>query len=105
MAQFDVYLNPSSKTKNIYPYFVDIQNSLLDNISSRVVIPLGLFNSFKNEVIYHLTPLVTYEDNEYLLLTQEISSIPESLLNSPIGNLKAMRNEIVGALDFLISGF
>ena len=58
MAQFDVYKNTSSKTNKVYPYLVDIQNPLLGNISSRVVIPLGRFSVFKNESIQHLTPII-----------------------------------------------
>ena len=104
MAQFDVYQNPSSKTKNIYPYLVDIQNPLLDSISSRVVIPLGRFAVFNNDAIEPLTPIVMHNGEKYLLLTLQLVSIPHTLLNKPIGSLRTMRNEILGALDFLVTG-
>ncbi len=104
MAQFDVYQNPSSKTKNIYPYLVNIQNPILDTISTRVVIPLGRFTAFNKEAIEPLTPIVSYQNEEYLLLTLQLASIPHTLLKKPIGSLQAMRNEILGALDFLVTG-
>ncbi len=104
MAQFDVYKNTSTRTNKTYPYLVDIQNSLLDSISSRVVIPLGRLCAFKNESIEHLTPIVKYKDEKFLLLTLQLVSIPQTMLNKPIGNLQAMRNEIIGALDFMVTG-
>lgn len=39
MGQFDLYVNTDKDTNETYPYFVDIQNSLLDKLNSRVVIP------------------------------------------------------------------
>ena len=40
MSQFDVYENPNSETRQIFPYLLDIQADLLDNLPTRVVVPL-----------------------------------------------------------------
>ena len=57
MAQFDLYANTDKDTNRTYPYFVDIQNSLLDTLNSKVVIPLTpVGKSDKSSVSYtHLT--------------------------------------------------
>lgn len=44
MAQFDVYENINEKTKEQIPFLLDIQNDILKNVSSRVVIPLVISN-------------------------------------------------------------
>jgi len=50
MAQFDVYPNPSKTSKAHYPYLVDIQSSLLSELATRIVIPLGKRSAFGGDV-------------------------------------------------------
>ena len=61
MSQFDVYINPSKKSREAYPYIIDIQNALISDIITRIVIPLGRLNHFRNEQMDGLTPLIDYE--------------------------------------------
>ena len=104
MAQFDVYPNPSKTTKKHLPYLLDIQNPYLSDLSSRIVIPLGSKSAFKNEAMDRLTPEVTYEGGELLILTPQISSVPTSILQKPLGSLSHFREEIINSLDFAVSG-
>jgi len=104
MAQFDVYLNPSNKTRKFFPYIVDIQNSQISDIATRIVVPLGNIEYFKNEKLDLLTPQIEYEDNQLLLLVPQIASMPSKSLKNPIGSLAHIRDEIISALDFAITG-
>jgi toxin CcdB len=104
MAQFDVYLNPSNKTRKFFPYIVDIQNSQISDIATRIVIPLGNLEYFKNEKLDLLTPQIEYEDKQLLLLVPQIASMPSKSLKNPIGSLAHIRDEIISALDFAITG-
>ena len=104
MAQFDVYPNPSRTSKAYYPYLVDIQSSLLSELATRIVIPLGKRSAFGTEVMEGLTPEISFDDQELLLLTPQISSVPEKHLNNPVGSLSHFRNQIIGALDLAITG-
>ncbi|MGQ9427670.1 CcdB family protein [Gilvimarinus sp. F26214L] len=104
MAQFDVYRNPSKATRAHYPYLVDIQSPYISEIATRIVIPLGYLSSFSNETMSGLTPQLTYQDDELLLLTPQISSIPAKQLANPIGSLAHFRDHIINALDFAIAG-
>ena len=99
MAQFDVYPNPSQTTKDYYPYLVDIQSVLLTDLATRIVIPLGKRSAFGDQAMQGLTPEITFDDQELLLLTPQISSVPEKNLKNPIGSLSHFRDQIVGALD------
>jgi toxin CcdB len=104
MPQFDVYKNPSKITREAYPYITDIQNSLISDITTRIVIPLGKKSHFRNEKMDGLTPVIKYENEEFILLTPQIASMPLRLLKNPVGSVETMRDEIIAALDFAITG-
>jgi toxin CcdB len=101
MAQFDVYTNTNEKTNQEIPYLLDIQNDILKNLNTRVVVPL-----VKNhQKITHLTPTFVINETEVLMLTSQLAGIPTGILGEKVENLEEKRSEILGALDFMISGF
>lgn len=104
MKQFDVYINPSLSTRDAFPYIIDIQNAIISDIATRIVIPLGKISYFKNEQINGLTPVIEYENEKLLLLTAQISSIPTKKLKKHVGSLSHFRDEIIASLDFAITG-
>ena len=104
MSQFDVYINPSKKSREAYPYIVDIQNALISDITTRIVIPLGKFIHFKNEKMNGLTPLIEYNNEQFILLTPQIASMSSKLLKDPVGSVEPLRDEIIAAIDFAITG-
>ena len=104
MAQFDVYRNSSSKTNRAYPFLVDVQNSVIDQLATRLVVPLTK-NKTKNSLyMKNLTPEIEFEGETYLFLTQQLSSIPEDVLKDCIGSLEQSRELLIGAIDFAITG-
>jgi len=104
MSQFDVYINPSKRSREAYPYIIDIQNVLISDIATRIVIPLGKLNHFKNEKMNGLTPVIEYENEQFILLTPQVSSMPTKLLRNPVGSVESLRDEIIAAIDFAITG-
>lgn len=104
MAQFDVYRNPSKKSRVHYPYLLDIQSPYISEIATRIVIPLSNASSFGNDAMKILTPEINYEGENLLLLTPQISSVPENILKEPVGSLSHFREQIINALDFAIAG-
>lgn len=104
MNQFDVYVNPGSSTRKAFPYVVDIQNPLISEITTRIVIPLGKTSYFNDEQMKKLTPVVEYKGEKLLLLTPQIASIPTRRLKNPVGSLSHFRDEIIASLDFAITG-
>ncbi len=104
MAQFDVYPNPSKSTRRPYPYIVDIQSPVISELSTRIVIPLARKSMIGGEGLGGLTPEISYEGDELLLLVPQIASMPTKLLNNPIGSLSHFRDEIIAAIDFAITG-
>lgn len=104
MAQFDVYPNPSRTTKKYLPYLLDIQNPFLSDLSTRLVIPLGVKSALRNETMDRLTPEVSYEGEALLILTPQMSSVPVLILKKPLGSLSHFRDEIISSLDFAVTG-
>ena len=104
MSQFDVYRNPSKTSLKFYPYLVDIQNNYISEIDTRIVIPLGRVESFKNQIMKKLQLEIHYEAEDLVLMTPQISSISKKLLKSPVGSLEHLKQEIIDALDFAITG-
>lgn len=102
--QFDVYVNPSKLSKDAYPFLVDIQSKLIAEIATRIVIPLGKLSSFSNVALPRLTPIVEYQGEKLLLLTPQISSVPNKVLKNPVGSLAHLRATIIASLDFAVSG-
>lgn len=104
MAQFDVYQNPSARTRGLYPYIVDIQNPIIADISTRIVIPLARSQGFNHQALKGLTPEIEYEGERLYLMVPQISSMPAKTIVKPIGSLSHFRDEIIAALDFAITG-
>lgn len=104
MAQFDVFRNPSTITRKHYPYVVDIQSPHLEDLATRIVIPLSKASLFKNTAMRGLTPELIFHDENLLFLTPQISSISKKQLKEPIGSISHLRDELTNALDFAIFG-
>ncbi|MFQ5633472.1 MAG: CcdB family protein, partial [bacterium] len=54
MSQFTAYQNKNPKTKKTFPYLVDIQSDLLDELRTTVVIPLCDASQMRDKVITRL---------------------------------------------------
>jgi len=104
VAQFDVYVNPSKQTRNAYPFILNIQNELIENIATRIVVPLVIAKKFSNEEMKGLTPRIEFEGTDLLIMIPQIASMPTRALKEPIGTLFHLRDEIISALDFAITG-
>jgi toxin CcdB len=52
-----------------------------------------------------LNPIVKVEEREFWLAIHELFAIEQSLVGKPIANLDDQRNQIIGALDFLFTGY
>ena len=104
MAQFKVYENPNKTTKKAYPYLLDIQSSLLDELRTTVVIPLCSSDITGKATITKLNPILEIEGKIFVVITQQITGIDRKLLGKEVGDLSQYRSEIISALDFIISG-
>lgn len=105
MSQFDVYCNPDSETRNRIPYVVTLQSDLLERIEHHVVAPLRIASDDSVIPVLRLNPLAIVDGQKCHVRVQDMATVPERLLKSPVANLSAQREEILAALDFLFTGF
>lgn len=108
MKQFGLYANQDKDTNQAYPYFVDVQNELLDGLSSRVVIPIIALEKPKlaqvNVYPQNLCPVVEIGRKKFVLMTHQMTSVPIRMLKAEQGSLVQHRDAIVAAIDFLVTG-
>lgn len=104
MAQFSLYRNEDSSSNETYPYFIDVQNPLLEDLNSRLVIPLSPHAALNNTDAKRLCPLIQLDNGSFVLLTHQMTSVPKSILKTEIASLENLRYEILAAIDMLISG-
>lgn len=104
MSQFSLYDNLNADSKDAYPYFVDVQHGLLDSLNTRLVIPLTPLKYLAGANIGNLCPTTIFEGNQFVLLTHQMTNVPVSALQSSVGSLEHLRDQIVAAIDFLVTG-
>ena len=104
MPQFTIYQNKNTQSKKEYPLLLDIQTNLLDSLQTTVVVPLKKFETNKDKVLTQLTPILTIEKVDYLMLTPQLAGIQRKELGKAIADVEYARIEILNALDFLLTG-
>ena len=105
MAQFSVYENINQETRETMPYLVDVQNDFLQDLQTRVVIPLCPSPPLLEKPIDSLTPTVAINGSPYIVLTPQMAGIHISDMGPFVCDLSAFRDRFISALDFLFTGF
>jgi toxin CcdB len=104
MPQFSVYKNKNPSTRSAYPFLVDVQSDLLRDLKTRVVVPLVKVTALGKKPIQHLTPIVEVDGQKYLMLMPQLAGITAKDLGVEVGSVAKKRNDIVAAIDFLVTG-
>lgn len=105
MAQFTVFENPNRSTRAIYPYLLDIQSDLLNDLRTTVVIPLAPLRLVGKAAISRLCPVLEIDGESYVAFTQQLAGVERKTLGKAVCNLAGYRSDIITAMDFIISGF
>lgn len=105
MSQYTVYRNTSPNSREQYPYFIGIQNELLSDIDSRVIMPISLLVN-KNSQVKIITPVIEISNLKYVIMTKSITTLPKDRLK--VSNIVCIKPEvhssIVATMDLIISG-
>ncbi len=105
MSQFSIYNNQNQLSKKNYPYLISVQTSLLDDLETRLVIPITPKQIYSGKPIKELNPIIELKGKEYLVLTQQMASIRKNELGSFVCDISLCRQAILSSIDFLITGF
>ena len=99
MARYEVFPGPG-----IGNLLLDVQADLLDDISTRVVVPL-LEKSKAPLPTRKLNPEFSIDGKPYIMMPQFLATVPASSLRNPVTSLSDRFAEISAALDFLFQGY
>jgi len=99
MAQFDIYPG----TGEGCDFLLELQDNMLDGLSTRVVAPLAAEATF-GPAMQILNPRLVIDGTPYLLLTHLLAAIPNKSLDQPVRNLSSQREAIVASIDLLFTG-
>jgi toxin CcdB len=102
--QFDVYPNPSPRMRDVYPYVLDVQSDLLNALATRMVVPLALSSLPASSLPQRLCPLVRVKDKSLMLVPFEAAPLDKRHLKSKVTSLRERADDIVAAMDAVLSG-
>ena len=100
MAKFDVYARRDGGPGLL----LDCQADLLGDLATRFVVPL-LAEAEAPRPAARLNPLFEIAGLRFVMVTQFAAAVPARELGERTGSLIERQDEVLGALDMLISGF
>jgi toxin CcdB len=104
VPQFAVHRNQHASTKARFPLLLDVQADFLEDLATRVVIPLAPQAASKSQKMDKLTPVVEVDGKHYVVVTPQLSSIAKKELGPIVADLAAERVDFINTLDFLLTG-
>ena len=104
MTQFCVYRNKNPSTKGTFPYLLDVQADLLEDLHTRVVIPLTKTATYAKRPLQILTPVIVVDGAEYIAMTPQLAGIAKSDLGPRVTVVSEYREALIAAMDLLITG-
>ena len=85
-------------------YVVDVQSRLLEDLATRVVIPLLLKAVAPRIPLGTLNPVLVVVGGAFVVMTPNMASLPVAWMGNAVGSPGAERDRIVRAIDALLSG-
>lgn len=104
MARFDVYANPDPHEAQRLPYFLDVQNSHLQALATRVVVPLWHAVHMPMRAS-ELNPELEFQGQSLVMDTASLAAVPVTALRRTIGNLADQQLAMQNALDALFGAY
>ena len=103
MTQFEVFLNPVARARRSYPFVVVLQADVAREGRERAVAPVAPRTAFP-AIAGRLTPVMTIERDEFVLLVTSLTTIPAQGLDRAVALLADRREDILAAIDYLFFG-
>lgn len=104
MARFDVYQHPDAAMRRTTPFLLDVQNTHISVLATRVVVPFRLA-SLVPQPLRDLNLVFDVAGRQVVLDTPALAALPAAELKKVVVNLGAQSGAIVAALDVLFGAF
>jgi toxin CcdB len=105
MPQFDVYVNPQTASRPTVPYVLDLQNALIDQLPSRLVMPISRLGVGLVKLPKNLCLEVEVSGEMLTLMPHLSAPVASRLLKQPVASLAYRSHEVMAALDAVTAGF
>jgi toxin CcdB len=103
VLQFEIYQNPSERSRPVAPYVVVLQSHLLASMPTAIVAPLLVDDG---RTAYTETSVsLTFDGANYVLSAAELVAIDTRHLQKPLGDLRDYEDLVRRALDRIFTGF
>ncbi len=103
MARFDVRANLNRSSRERVPYLLELQTDLLAGLGTRLVAPLMPATRF-GPTASRLNPVLRIGSRNFVMDTALIAGVPANQLGDRVASLGERSADLLGALDFLVSG-
>ena len=104
MARFDVYSNPDAAERKRVPFLLDIQNDHIQNLQTRVVVPLW-DSALVQTPMSDLNPVFKVGGRQVVMDTPALGAVPLAALRTTAGSLAAHQLIIQNAIDSLFGSY
>lgn len=104
MAKFDVYANPDAQEAQRIPFFLDVQNSHLQALATRVVVPLWHASQIPVRAS-EINPVLEFQGQSLVMDTASLAAVPVTALRRTVGNLTDQQLALHNALDALFGAY
>ena len=103
MARFEVRKNLNRATGAGVPYLLELQADMLSALDTRLVAPLVPAAAF-GPAATRLNPGFRIGNRNLVMDTALMAGVPKKLLGERVASLADRSADILGAVDFLVSG-
>ena len=103
MNQFDVFRNPITASKTVYPFVINLQSNVSCGLKSRIVAPLTRL-PVPAGMSRNLVPEVSFDGEAHTVVMGRTTTMRSSILSDPIGSGESARSQLLAAIDFLFFG-
>ncbi len=101
--QFDVYPNPSSRMRDVYPFVVDVQSDLLKALATRMVVPLAITELPSASLPRRLCPVLIVQGQSLMLVPFEAAPLDKRHLKTKVSSVRDRAHDVVAAMDAVIN--
>lgn len=103
MRQFDVFPNPSPRSRSAAPFIVLMQSHFVDEMPTALIAPL--IREPRSGDFTRVSIAARLSDEILYLSLAEMAPITRADLKRPVGTLRPYEDDIRRALDRLFTGF
>jgi toxin CcdB len=103
LRQFDVYENPSARSRAVVPYVVVLQSHLLSAMPTVVIAPMVRENPTRNYT--RTSARIAFQGEDLMVSVAELVAVDERQLQGNVGSVAEHEDEIRRAIDAVFTGF